>query len=130
MSEGEGCVCNAGFWGLGHLAASLVSCPVTPGSRLLGYLGYGGYYVSFRVLHLPVVKDIEAVCTVMVRPVYYIKFIAKVLPAANMAATLHLSLAEGVGRPGLIFQNIQTLAVKAVSTLIILGTTQIVTLRP
>lgn len=78
------CVRSAGFWGLGKVAASLVSCPVTPGPRLPGYLGYGGYYLSFRVLHFPVVKDVEAGYIVVVRPVY-IKFIAKVFLVANMA---------------------------------------------
>lgn len=80
--------CSAGFWGLGQLAASLVSCPRRPGPRLLGYLGYGGYCVSYRVSQFPVVeKDIEASYTVVVRPVYP-KFIVKVLPAANEATIL------------------------------------------
>lgn len=74
-------------------------------------------------------KDVEAGYTIVLRPVYP-KLIATVLPAANVAATLQLSLAEGQERPSLIFQSIETLAVEAVSTLIILGMTQIVTLRP
>lgn len=98
--------CSAGFWGLGQVAASLVSCPGRPGPRLLGYLEYRSYCVSYRVPQIPVVeKDIEAGYIVVVRPVYP-KFIAKVLPEANMATILYLSLAEGMGRPGLILQSI------------------------
>lgn len=73
-------------------------------------------------------KDVEAGYIVVVRSEYP-RFIAKAPPAANMAATLYLSLAEGVGRLGLIFQNIKTPAVEALSSLVILGRTQIVTLR-
>lgn len=66
-----------------------------------------------RVPHLPVMgKNIEAGYTVVVR-LQYPRFIAKVPPAANMAATLCLCPAEGVGRLGLIFQNIKTLAIAA-----------------
>lgn len=107
MSEDEWGRCCARFWGLGQVAASRVSCPARPGPRLLGCLVYGGYCVSYRVPHFPVVMDKEAGYIVVVRPVYP-KFITKVLPTAKMAATLHLSLAEGVGRPGLIFQSIKT----------------------
>lgn len=57
-------------------------------------------------------KHTEAGYTVEVR-LEYPRFIAKVPPAADMAATLCLCLAEGVGRLGLIFQNIKTLAIAA-----------------
>lgn len=77
----------------------------------------------FRVPHLPVMgKNIETGYTDVVR-LEYPRFIAKVPPAANMAATLCLCLAEaaplclcpaeGVGRLGLLFQNIKTLAIAA-----------------
>lgn len=91
----------------------------------MGYLGYGGYRVSYRVPQLLVVeKGVEAV-TQLSSGLGTPKFIAKVLPAANMGATLHLSLYEGVGKPGLPFQSIRTLAVETVSTLTILGRTQL-----
>lgn len=66
-----------------------------------------------RVPHLPVMgKNIESGYTVEVK-LEYPRFIAKVPLAADMAATLCLCLAEGVGRLGQVFPNIKTLAIAA-----------------
>lgn len=91
----------------------------------MGYLAYGGYCVIYRVPQLPVVERGAEAITQLWSGLGTPKFIAKVLPAANMGATLDPSLYEGMERPGLLFRSIKTLAVEAVSTLKMLGTTQL-----